>query len=92
MKLIVYTLTPEGTVPEYITDGGYLPSNNGGTSPQDLDLVGVATDEALQDGFADEASLLAYAQFKNFVFKVPHTEEITPLSEVINSIWNKVSI
>jgi hypothetical protein len=91
MKLIIYVLDSNGTIPAYVIDGGYLVWNNGGTSPQDLDLVGVATDEAIQDGFANEASLLAYAESKNFVFKVPHTEEITPLEDVISSIWAKLT-
>ena len=91
MKLVIYTLNADGTTPDYITDGGYLPCPNDNDSPQNLDLVGVALDEALQSGFADEASLLDYADSKNFVFKVPHTEEIIPLSEVVNSIWNKIS-
>ena len=90
MKLVIYTLDSDGTTPTYVIDGGYLAWNNGGTSPQDLDLVGVATDEAIQDGFADEANLFAYAESKNFVFKVPHTDQITPLDTVVNSIWNKL--
>ena len=90
MKLIIYTLDVDGNTPEYVIDGGYLAWDNGGTSPQDLDLVGVATNDALQDGFPDEASLFTYAQSKNLVFKVPHTDEITPLETVVNSIWNKL--
>ena len=90
MKLVIYTLNADGTTPDYITDGGYLPCANNNDSPQNLDLVGVAINEALQNGFADEASLLAYAESKNFVFKVPHTEEITPLEDVISSIWAKL--
>lgn len=50
MKLIKYTLTPEGTIPEYVVDGGYLAVANSGASPQDWDLVGVANDDAAQVG------------------------------------------
>ena len=89
MKLIIYTLNADGTTPDYITDGGYLPCPNDNDSPQNLDLVGVAIDEALQNGFADEASLLAYANSKNFVFKIPFTDEVLPLQNVISEIWNK---
>jgi hypothetical protein len=90
MKLIKYTLNANGTVPEYVIDGGYFAVPNGGNSPKDLTLVGVANDDSLQTGFANEAALLAYAQEKNFVFKDPITEEVTPLETVVLSIWSKL--
>jgi hypothetical protein len=90
MKLIKYTLNTDGTIPEYVTDGGYLAVANGGASPRDLDLIGVANDDASQTGFANEAALLAYAQSKNFEFKDPITEEIIPLETVVSSIWSKL--
>ena len=90
MKMIKYVLTPEGTIPEYVTDGGYFAWANGGTSPQDLDLVGVANDSASETSFANEAALLTYCQEKNFVFKNSITEEITPLETVVSSIWSKL--
>ena len=90
MKMIKYVLTPEGTIPEYITDGGYFAWANGGTSPQDLDLVGIANDSATETGFANEAALLAYCQEKNFEFKNPITEEIIPLETVVSTIWSKL--
>jgi hypothetical protein len=90
MKLIKYTLNTNGTIPEYVTDGGYLAVANGGSSPKDLTLVGVANDDAPQTGFANEAALLAYAQEKNFVFKDPITEEVIPLETVVLSIWSKL--
>ena len=90
MKLIKYTLNADGTIPEYVTDGGYLVVANGGTSPRDWDLVGVANDDAPQTGFASEAALLAYAQSKNFEFKDPITEEVIPLETVVSSIWSKL--
>lgn len=90
MKLIIYNLNADGTIPEYVTDGGYLATSNSNSSPQDLDLVGVATDAAPQSGFADEAALLTYAQSKNFVFTDPITEEVIPLETVVSSIWSKL--
>ena len=90
MKLIKYTLTAEGTVPSYVTDGGYLAVANTNSSPQDWDLVGVANDDAPQTGYASEAALLSYAQGKNLVFKDPTTEEIIPLETVVSSIWSKL--
>ena len=90
MKLIKYTLNADGTIPDYVTDGCYLAAVNASASPQDLDLVGVATDAAPQTGFANEAALLAYCQEKNFEFKNPITEEVIPLETVVSSIWSKL--
>ena len=88
--MIKYVLTPEGTIPEYVTDGGYLAWTNSGTWPQNLDLVGVANDSAIETSFANEAELLAYAQSKNFEFKNPMTDEITPLATVVSTLWSKL--
>lgn len=90
MKLIKYTLNANGTIPEYVTDGGYFAVSNGGTSPKDLTLVGVANDDAPQTGFVNEAALLTYAQEKNIEFKDPITEEVIPLETVVSSIWSKL--
>jgi hypothetical protein len=90
MKLVIYTLTPEGTIPDYIIDGGYFGWKNNNTSPQDLDLIGVATDDAPQDGFANETALVAYAQEKGFTFVNPNTKEVIPLETVVSIIWSKL--
>jgi hypothetical protein len=90
MKLIVYTLNTDGTIPNYVIDGGYIPWGNGSTSPQDWDLVGVATDDAEQTGFVNEAALLAYVVSKGFEFKNPITEEVMAPETVVSSIWNKL--
>ena len=90
MKLVIYNLNADGTIPNYITDGGYFASANNNPSPQDLDLVGVATDDAPQAAIASEAALLAYCQSKNFTFKDPITEEVIPLETVVSSIWSKL--
>lgn len=91
MKLITYTLNADGTIPDYVIDGGYWAWENGGTSPQDLDLVGVAIDEAAQEGFADEASLIAYANSKNFSFIDSITEEPIPVETMAAVLWAKLS-
>lgn len=91
MKLVIYNLNTDGTIPNYITDGGYLASNNNNPSPQDYDLVGVATNDAPQTAIASEAALLAYCQSKNFTdFVNPITEEVIPLTTVVSSIWSKL--
>ena len=88
--MIKYVLTPQGTIPEYVTDGGYFAWTNSGTWPQNLDLVGVANDSATETSFANEAALLAYAQLKNFEFKEPMSDEIIPLETVVSNLWSKL--
>jgi len=90
MKMIKYTLNSDGTIPDYVTDGGYLAKSNGSASPQDYDLIGVATDAAPQTGYANEAALLQYAEDSEFVFTNPTTEEVIPLETVVSSIWSKL--
>lgn len=59
-KVITYTLQPDGTVPQYVFDGGYFPTPNGNPSPQDWTLMGAAVNGAPGDGFADAAAIEAY--------------------------------
>jgi hypothetical protein len=90
-KIIKYTLTPEGTVPDYVIDGGYFASKNNNNSPQDYDIIGIATDTATEESFADEAALLVYLQDNNFTFKNPHTEVVTPSEDVVSDMWSKLN-
>lgn len=90
MKLIKYTLTPQGTVPDYVVDGGYFPVLNNKTSPQNLDLVGVALDSATEESFANEAELLTFLQEQGYEYKNLYTEEITPLETVAAYTWSKL--
>lgn len=88
MKVITYTLTPEGTIPDYIIDGGQFPVENNKDFPQNLDLVGAAMDNAPEKGFSDEAALLGYIENKGFVFTDSITEEVIPLEIMVNRVWS----
>lgn len=90
MKIIKYTLNSDGTIPEYIIDGGYLTKYNGNPSPQDHDLIGIATDNAPEVGYASEAELLQYVEESGFIFINPDTKEEIPLNNVISSIWSRL--
>jgi hypothetical protein len=90
MKLIKYTLTPEGTIPEYVTDGGYLAFENNNAWPQNLDLVGVANDDAPQEGFADKEALLNYLNEKNLLYKNSITDEIVLNQSIVDGFWAKL--
>ena len=89
MKVIIYTLTPEGTIPNYVIDGGQFPVENNKDFPQNLDLVGAAMDNALEEGFSDEAALLGYVENKGFTFTDFITEEVIPLEIMVNRVWNQ---
>lgn len=91
MKIIKYTLTPEGTVPSYIIDGGYFPVLNNNVFPQNLDLIGIAIDDAPQIGFVNKTALLTYLNEKNIIFIVPFTEEVIPTQTIVNNIWAKLT-
>ena len=61
MKLIKYTLLKNGSVPDYIIDGGYFPKSNSNNSPQDFDLVGLTNDNS-KTGFSDKADFESYVK------------------------------
>jgi hypothetical protein len=90
MKIVVYTLTNEGIIPDYVIDGGYLAWDNGGVSPQNLDLVGLATDEAPQEGFVDQNALTNYVEQKGFIFKDLLTLETISSEVIVSELWAKL--
>ena len=62
-KIIKYNLESNGTIPTYIDDGGYYPKANGGTSPQDYDMIGATlngSDETGLGELANEAAVKSY--------------------------------
>ena len=62
-KIIKYNLESNGTIPTYIDDGGYYPKANGGSSPQDWDLIGATlngSDETGLGELANEAAVKSY--------------------------------
>lgn len=92
MKIIKYTLNLDGTIPNYIIDGGYLAVTNSNPTPQDWDLIGVATDEASEVGFATEADLLKYAQDLDLHFTNSLTNEPVSLEIIVGQIWDKLEV
>lgn len=60
MKLAKYTLNLDGTIPDWVEDGGYFPTESGKESPQDLILVGIVADKVEAEEVTDlEAYLLS---------------------------------
>ena len=59
IKIIKYNLESNGTIPTYIADGGYYPKANGGSSPQDWDLIGATLDGSDETGLGELANQAA---------------------------------
>ena len=62
-KIIKYNLTSGGTIPSYIEDGGYYPKANGGSSPQDWDLIGATVDGSSETGLGELANAAAIKSY-----------------------------
>jgi hypothetical protein len=92
MKLITYVLNLDGTIPNYVVDGGYLSVKNNNPSPQDYNLVGIVNDDFTDIGFTSELELLNYAQSNNITYKNPSTEEELPIESFVSFIWNKTLV
>ena len=62
-KIIKYNLESNGTIPTYIDDGGYYGKANGGSSPQDWDLIGATTDGSSETGLGELANKAAVKSY-----------------------------
>lgn len=63
-KVISYKLNEDGTIPDYVEDGGYLPKDANDTP--NMVVLGIAKDGSDISGavaeFANEASAVAYVE------------------------------
>ena len=62
-KIIKYTLEANGTIPGYISDGGYYPKANSNNSPQDWDLIGATTNGSAETGLGELANKAAIKSY-----------------------------
>jgi len=62
-KIIKYNLTASGTIPTFIADGGYFAKANGGSSPQDWDLIGATVDGSDETGLGELANAAAIKSY-----------------------------
>ncbi len=91
MKCFIYTLEADGTIPSYIVDGGYFPVPNGNPFPQNLNLVGIATDESAQEPFTSEAELLTYVQDNCESVISTITWQVIPKELLVATVWAKLA-
>ena len=86
MKVTTYTLNADGTIPEFVDNGGYFPDSRVGDSPQDWTLVGVCTDDAPGDAMT-EAQLVTYVEGFSPVFTNPEDDSETAAADVVAAWW-----
>lgn len=51
-KVVIYTLNADGSVPDFVINGGHFAAANGNAAPQDLNLVGEVADDAPGDALS----------------------------------------
>ena len=94
-KIIKYNLESNGTIPNYIADGGYYPKANGGSSPQDWDLIGATMDGSDETGLgelANKAAVKSYLDTYTSDWKQPDGsggEEDFDQDAAATHIWSK---
>jgi hypothetical protein len=91
MSVISYLLNEDGTIPSYVTDGGYFIKHIEGNSPRNKILIGVTDQDVDNESFTLE-SLIAYVESYNPYFQIPITNELMPASEVVTSWWERHAI
>lgn len=90
MKLIKYVLNEDGTIPEYIIDGGYYPAQNSNQPPQDLTLIGLVDDIVPGESFSSPEEI------KNYLISIGGEEwkdienNSIDLEFSANQLWQKV--
>ena len=93
-KIVKYQLEA-GHIPSWIDDGGYYPKANGGSSPQDWDLIGATVDGSNEVGVGElenEAAVKAYLDTYTSDWKVTKadgTEEDFNQATAAAGIWAK---
>jgi len=96
-KVISYKLNTDGTIPDYVEDGGYLAKEPNDTP--NMVVLGVSKDGADISGavaeFVDVASAIAYAQ--TYLSDVTYIDPLTleqktfVLADVIEYLFAKVN-
>lgn len=52
-RVILYTLNQDGTIPDYVSNGGYFPIENVLSSPQDYNLLGICEENISTDNLPE---------------------------------------
>ena len=88
MKLIRYTLTADGKVPNEIINGGFFAKSNGNQSPQDYDLIGYSVSWTGLEEYTDKTTFENYIKSFNSDATNPDTGETSIVQDLIDNIWS----
>ena len=89
MKVVRYTLLPNGKVPSSMSDGGYFPVPNGGQSPRDYDLIGLTNGWNGLGEYTTKAAFETYVKSKFSDVFDPVTNRDYAIQDTINEFWNR---
>lgn len=96
-KVISYKLNTDGTIPDYVEDGGYLPKDPNdtpnmvllGISKDDVDIAGAVAE------FVDEASAVAYVETylsdSTFISPATGEERVFVVADAVSSLFAKLA-
>lgn len=86
-KIISYKINQDGTIPDYVEDGGYLPKHFG--SIFDAIFIGVSKNDVdiseAESEFADETSLNTYVN--TYMSDLVVTNPLTKEEHLFNSVF-----
>jgi hypothetical protein len=91
MKVIAYTLTENGEIPEYVTDGGYFAKDGSKPFPQNLILIGVANDDAPETAIVTKAELVQYIETYSPTIYNPELRQEEVAAVVVAKWWERVT-
>tara|TARA_R110000823_G_scaffold312599_2_gene439378 strand:+ start:75 stop:353 length:279 start_codon:yes stop_codon:yes gene_type:complete len=89
MKIIRYTLTLDGKIPNGVIDGGYFIKYNLGKSPKDYDMIGLSFEWTGLEEYTTKLSFENYIKSFTFDYIDPVTNEITLVQDLIDGFWDK---
>ena len=95
-KIISYKLNTDGTIPDYVANGGYLVKNVNDTP--NMVILGVSKDGADVSGavaeFANEASALTYVSTylsdSTTTYPVPNEERVFVVADAVTDLFAKL--
>lgn len=95
MKIVKYLLNVDGTIPEYIIDGGYFPVESGLDWPQEYYLIGIAEQWSQDTSFSSVGDLVSYLDTCGTTFMElsdPESLTLVPIDTTVEAteLWNKL--
>ena len=96
-KIISYKLNTDGTVPDFVEDGGYLAKNANDTP--NMVILGVSKDDANVSGavaeFANEASALTYVSTylsdSTTIDPITNEERVFVVADAVTDLFAKLA-